>query len=127
MRYYSTQRPVTPGSYPKGQGNKVLEIHNFDSRTYCEEIQREAWGYVEYEKPLTEREVADYELTKGPLKIIAKVPADTITYRCGERLMACEVTEKFEFVRAAAFFKTHEEAKEWTKKHPEYKWKSEEE
>lgn len=28
-RYYSTQRPVMPGGYPKPQNNKVLEIENF--------------------------------------------------------------------------------------------------
>lgn len=56
------------------------------------------------------------------MKIIAKVPKNTIPYRCGERLMACEVTDKFEFIHAAEFFKTKEEAKEWTTEHPEYKW-----
>lgn len=61
-RYYSTQRPVMPGSYPKPQGNKVLEIENFDSRMYVDEIKREAWGFVEYEKPLSETLVRDFEL-----------------------------------------------------------------
>lgn len=63
MRYYSTQRPVMPGSYPKPQGNTVKEVHNFDERTYCEEIGREAWGYIEYERPLHRDTAADYELT----------------------------------------------------------------
>lgn len=58
------------------------------------------------------------------MKIIAEVPKNTIPYRCGERLMACEVTDKFEFVHATEFFKTKEKAKEWTMEHPEYKWKS---
>ena len=49
MRYYSTQRPVTPGSFPKPAGNKVVEIHNYDSKTYCEELGREVWGYIVYE------------------------------------------------------------------------------
>lgn len=65
MKYYSTQRPVMPGSFPKPQGNKVLAIENFDRRTYCPEIEREAWGYLEYEQPLTEKDVAAYELVKG--------------------------------------------------------------
>ena len=30
MRYYSTQRPIMPGSYPKPAGNPVVEIRNFD-------------------------------------------------------------------------------------------------
>ena len=40
MRYYSTQRPVGPGTFPKPQGNAVKEVFNFDSKTYCEEIGR---------------------------------------------------------------------------------------
>lgn len=62
MRYYSTQRPIVPGSYPKPQGNTVKEIRNFDERTYCEEIGREVWGYIEYERPLHRDTAADYEL-----------------------------------------------------------------
>ena len=29
MRYYSTQRPLGPGTYPKPQGNAVKEAVNF--------------------------------------------------------------------------------------------------
>jgi len=61
-RYYSTQRPVMPGCFPKPQGNKVLAIKNFDTRTFCAEIDRKAWGYIEYDKPLTDRDAASCEL-----------------------------------------------------------------
>jgi len=63
VRYYSTQRPVAPGTFPKPAGNKVLEIRNYDDKTYCEELGREAWGYVEYERPLSEEELQGLELT----------------------------------------------------------------
>lgn len=43
MRYYSIMRPVMPGSYPKKAA--AQEIENFDEKTFCEEIGREAWGY----------------------------------------------------------------------------------
>ncbi len=62
IRYYSTQRPVMPGSFPRPDGNKVLEIVNFDERTPCPDIGRDAWGYIEYEKPLDEVTVRRYEL-----------------------------------------------------------------
>lgn len=65
MTYYSTQRPVIPGNYPKPHGNKVLTIENFDKRTYCPEIEREAWGYLEYEQLLDEKDAAANELVKG--------------------------------------------------------------
>lgn len=61
-RYYSTLRPVAPGTFPKPQGNRVLEIKNFDSRKYVDEIKWEAWGFLEYEKPLSEKEARNYDL-----------------------------------------------------------------
>lgn len=64
MRYYSTQRPITPGSYPKPAGNQVTDIHNYDQKTYCKEIGREAWGYIEYEFPLAESETQNWELAQ---------------------------------------------------------------
>lgn len=69
MKYYSTQRPITPGSYPKSPFNEVLQVVNFDARTYCEEIGRDAWGYIEYKYPLHPDDVADYELSVIPSKI----------------------------------------------------------
>lgn len=63
MRYYSTQRPLGPGTYPRKGGTET--VTNFDGKIFCEEISREAWGYVEYKEPLTPKEVSDYELTQG--------------------------------------------------------------
>jgi len=63
MKYYSTQRPVAPGSFPKPQDNAILKIVNFDSRAYCDELGREAWGYIEYECPLSDDEARSWELT----------------------------------------------------------------
>lgn len=57
-----------PGSYPKPSSNAVVEIVNFDTRRYCDEIKREAWGYIEYQFPLNSDIVSDYELTPFPLK-----------------------------------------------------------
>lgn len=63
MKYYSTQRPITPGSFPKPDGNAVVEIVNFDSPAECKEIGRKAWGSIEYERPLSEDEAKRWELT----------------------------------------------------------------
>ena len=48
MRYYSTLRPIGPGTCP---GN-FTDFENFDYRKHVDEIGREAWGWVEYEEPL---------------------------------------------------------------------------
>ena len=62
FRYYSTQRPVDIGTFPKPPDNKVMEIVNFDKRIPVENELFRAWGYVEYQKPLTEKQAEDYEL-----------------------------------------------------------------
>ena len=64
-RYYSTQRPVMPGGYPKPQNNEVLEIKNFDNKKFVEEVGCQAWGYIEYEKPLGHFDVVGCELEIG--------------------------------------------------------------
>ena len=61
-RYYSKSRPVMPGSYPKPENNSVVEILNFDNKTFVEEVQKAAWGYIEYEKPLGHFDIVNYEL-----------------------------------------------------------------
>ena len=66
MRYYSTQRPVQPGGYPKKK--TVVDIQNFDQRLFCEAIGMDAWGYIDYSEALSEKEVADYELVPEGVK-----------------------------------------------------------
>ena len=63
MRYYSTQRPFGPGTYPRQDGAET--IVNFDGPTFCEEIGREAWGYIEYARPIETHLAHEYELTRG--------------------------------------------------------------
>ncbi len=70
MRYYSTQRPIMPGSFPKPEGNKILKIHNFNERTYCRELGRDCWGYIDYEKPLTRYDCDSYELITAQTKTL---------------------------------------------------------
>lgn len=66
FRYYSTQRPVLPGGFP--QNAEVEKNENFDTKIFCEEIGREAWGYIEYRTELTKEEVDAYEFTLGGMK-----------------------------------------------------------
>ena len=58
-RYYLLYRPAMPGSIPT---KNLVHIENFDDRKYVEEIDRKAWGYVEYSEPLSEKDIEDYEL-----------------------------------------------------------------
>ena len=63
MKYYSTQRPIGPGTYPRQYG--IEEIHNFDSRVFCEDIGRRAWGFLITEKEIPESELDEWELVSG--------------------------------------------------------------
>lgn len=65
-RYYSSQRPVMPGCFPRK--SDAVEIKNFDAKTFCEEIGKEAWGYIEYQAELTKEEADAYELIPGGMK-----------------------------------------------------------
>ncbi len=65
-RYYSTQRPVAPGTFPKPPENPPQEIQNFDQREPVEGTNFVAWGYLEYDLPLTEKQCSDYELRPAP-------------------------------------------------------------
>lgn len=58
-RYYSTQRPVAPGTFPN---HDVKFLHNFSNRIFVDSIQHEAWGYLDYSVRLTAEEEQNYEL-----------------------------------------------------------------
>ena len=58
-RYYLTQRPPAPGAIPRGSKNTV----SFDTKQEVDGL--EAWGYVEYDKPLTDEQISDYELSEN--------------------------------------------------------------
>lgn len=68
MKYYSTQRPVGPGTYPKPKGNFPFEIVNYPDRTYVPEIKRMAWGEIVYLSPLSEEDTDEYELVPAPIE-----------------------------------------------------------
>ena len=69
VRYYSTHRPLMPGSFPTPRpydlawdGVRIESLENFDFRKFVPEICREAWGYIEYSKPIPKDEADAYEL-----------------------------------------------------------------
>jgi len=61
-KYYLTQRPPSLGTHPR---INVITICSYYEKTHIEEIKREAWGYVTYKEPLTDKEISDYELVEG--------------------------------------------------------------
>lgn len=65
-KYYSTQRPIDLGTFPKPPDNRPMELTNYDERRPVEGGAFRAWGELIYEKPLTEQEAAAYELRPAP-------------------------------------------------------------
>lgn len=72
-KYYSTLRPLTPGSIPKQR--EAVNVVNYNTKRPVIIYSRkknfkksvEVYGYVEYKEPLTLKELEDYELIGGDL------------------------------------------------------------
>lgn len=121
FRYYSIQRPILPGGFPKSVD--VEKIENFDTKKFCDEIGREAWGYIEYREELSKKEVDDYEFALGGMKTYYCVT--TAVYDDGRIISA--ITSVVEAVCKPEngskslkrrdvyndWFDSQEEAKEW--------------
>ena len=61
-KYYSTQRPVSIGTFPKDHFKAPIRLQNYDGRLPVEGGAFRAWGEVVYDTPLTEGELRSYEL-----------------------------------------------------------------
>ena len=65
-KYYSTQRPVDIGTFPKTEANTPVRIVNFDVRESVESGNIRAWGFLIYDAPLTYEQIDKYELKAAP-------------------------------------------------------------
>lgn len=61
------------GTFPKTE-NGPLYLVNFDKRDGVEQGRFLAWGYLVYDAPLTEKQMADYELRAAPGNPDRKAP-----------------------------------------------------
>jgi hypothetical protein len=64
-KYYSTQRPVDINTFPKTDSGPA-KIINFDKRESVENGKFQAWGYLLYSAPLSQKQMDDYELRAAP-------------------------------------------------------------
>lgn len=95
FRYYSTQRPFGPGTFPQKDGRE--NVVNFDGKIYCEEVGREAWGYIEYPEPLKKQEIAAYELT--PVKTGKETFANVEKYMTKHDFLPADKSKVRSFLR----------------------------
>ena len=61
-KYYSTQRPIDIGTYPKSYFNRPIHMDVYFTRQQVPGEAFQAWGAITYAQPLTDREMQDYEL-----------------------------------------------------------------
>ena len=61
-KYYSTQRPIDIGTYPKPPEAPEVELVFYDQRKPVENGTALAWGELIYDAPLTPEQVSGYEL-----------------------------------------------------------------
>ena len=68
-KYYSLERPISLGTYPKRKDNPILAFENFENNFRCKkelvtdnDKVFEAWGYLIFPNPLTSKEISDYEI-----------------------------------------------------------------
>lgn len=72
-KYYSVLRPVSIGTYPK---EGMTKFENFDKRTYIDAIKHEAWGFLIYNRELSEQEARSFDLVRSaalPRQIAATI------------------------------------------------------
>ena len=78
-RYYSTERPVDLGTYPRD--DLAVSITNYDAKTYVEEISKEAWGHIDYKEPISKIYESSYQLVtskKNEALIATSKPKKTV-------------------------------------------------
>lgn len=61
-RYFTKERPPMPGAIP--MLDTLLDINVFEQRESTKHGGM-AWGYADYSAPLTDQQIADYELSEG--------------------------------------------------------------
>lgn len=60
-RYYLTQRGPGPFCQPK----KTINTHDYGIKIFIGLIGCFVWGYAEYDRKLTDKEISEYELIEG--------------------------------------------------------------
>jgi hypothetical protein len=63
-KYWLTQRGPGPGALPRDGINLITNVEDFGERKFVKEINRRAWGTVEYIHPLNKNDIDDYELVE---------------------------------------------------------------
>lgn len=118
--YYMTQRPFSIGAQPN---EGFVEAEDFDGKKYIEDIDREAWSRIVYDRELTEQEIEQYELVPAEPKLyFGYVKYADGSTMCHAKGTLAEVRASEERVRATSKvrvrgFKRNEVSREFFEAH----------
>lgn len=102
-RYALLQRPPMPGALPHGGLDRVESF--YEKQSVCG-LDRPAWGVADYTRPLTDEEIANYELAPV-LNVTAPKPRPKILRNriqcthCGD-VIESETVHDFKFCSCGA-------------------------
>lgn len=100
-RYYSKLRPVGIGTYPK---TGVQSLHNYDDRQYVKDAGCKVWGYIDYDRELTQQEVFAYDLVAGGKEADAEMLSKLVGIEAElfyEKEKRPEMEDTYEYIHAA--------------------------
>lgn len=78
-KYYLTQRPPMPFTFPRPDGNDVVSIEDYDGRKPVSNLNKPAWGAVMYRKPLSNKYIYEYELAEASPFYMNKVTGEVLS------------------------------------------------
>lgn len=61
-RYYLTERGPGPGAIPRNADNLIVGVVDYGKKVYVCGGECMAWGHIEYQHPLQQKDIDDYEL-----------------------------------------------------------------
>ena len=118
--YYMTQRPFSIGAQPK---EGLVEVEDFDSKKYIEDIDRRAWSRIVYDRELTEQEIEQYELVPAEPKLyfgyVKYADGSTMCHAKGtmDEVRASEIIVKATSKVRVCGFKRNEVSREFFEAH----------
>lgn len=93
MIYYSTHRPIAPGVLTSGAMALVKSIVNYDMPQYIDVLNRTAWGHIETDTALSERDISASDLT----------PHDKVMTEREKRLAAAHILAESGYTKKEAY------------------------
>mgnify|MGYP000007934671 CR=1 FL=1 len=91
-KYYSTQRPIDIGTYPKSYFNRPIHMDIYFTRQQVPGEAFQAWGAITYAQPLTDREMRELRSLRRPRRRMRRRDGSTARRAGGTQRMPQRTT-----------------------------------